>query len=85
MVEDNNFVLAVMGGGEMDDRERSVIEDEMDVLRMGGYSTANFSEPCLARRRKGKYAHKRVIIVVGIINSESSHPFPQVGTGIGKA
>lgn len=31
--EDNNFVLAVTGG-EMDDRERLAIEDEMDRLRM---------------------------------------------------
>ena len=35
-MEDNNFVRAVIGGGEMDDRESWVIEDEMDGLRMGG-------------------------------------------------
>jgi hypothetical protein len=38
--EDNSFVLAVTGGGEMDDREVSMIEDEMDKLRMGGCSIA---------------------------------------------
>ena len=37
--EDNNFVRAVMGGGEIDDRESWVIEDEMDRLRIGGCST----------------------------------------------
>ena len=37
MEEDSSFVLAVTGGGEMDDRERLVIEDEIDGLRMGGY------------------------------------------------
>ena len=38
-MEDNNFVRAVIGGGEMDDRESWVIEDEMDGLRIGGCPT----------------------------------------------
>ena len=44
-MEDSNLVLAVTGGGEMDDRvERLVIEDDMDRLRAGGYSTSRVND-----------------------------------------
>ena len=45
-MEDNNLVRAVMGGGEIDDRESAVIEDEMDRLRMGGCSMHQQISPC---------------------------------------
>ena len=61
----------------------------MDRLRMGGYlfngeiaASANIAS---LARGKGECTHERIVSVVGIINSESGHLFPQVGTGIGEA
>ena len=48
--EDNNLVLAVTRGGELDDRETLVIEDEMDGLRMGGWSSEGGVRSQLARK-----------------------------------
>jgi len=54
-VEENNLVLAVTGVGETNDRERPVIEDEMDKLRMGGYPNIHqISKFRLARKRRGE-------------------------------
>ena len=78
-----------MGGGELDDREMSVIEDEMDMLRMGGclFNSRNEGSVNVSslERGKEKFTHKRIVIVVGIINSKSGHLLPKVGTGIGEA
>ena len=72
-------------GGELNDRETSVIEDEMDRLRMGGcYSMTGSVNPASLESEKGKCTHERVVSVVAIINSESGHLLPQVGTGIGE-
>jgi hypothetical protein len=71
----------------MDDREESVIEDEMDGLRVGGYSFIGQSvgEFCLSQKTKQKSAYKGIISVIGVINPESSHPFPQAERGIKEA
>lgn len=75
-------------GGELDDRETSVIEDEMDRLRMGGclFDDGINASVNLASlgSEKDRCTHKRIVSVVGIINSESGHLLPQVGTGSGE-
>ena len=72
-------------GGEFDDRETLVIEDEMDRLRMGGclFNKASANLASL-ESEKGKCTHERIVSIVGIINPESSHLLPQIGTGIGE-
>ena len=56
------MVLAVMDGGELDDREMSVIEDEMDMLRMGGclFNSRNEGSMTVSslERGKEKFTHK---------------------------
>jgi len=69
----------------MDDRETSVIEDEMDRLRIGGCLSNDGikSSASLAsvESKKGECTHEGIVSVVGVISSESSH---QIETGIGE-
>lgn len=68
----------------MDDRETSVIEDEMDRLRIGGCLSNDGIKsvnPASVEGRKGECTHEGIVSVVGVISSESSH---QIEAGIGE-